>query len=165
MLSAIKWYHIIILLFVVVILYNYLNKNVENMTNQLISNGTVVLFYADWCGHCKTFKPIWDDIKSKNSKKYGFREIEHTQFMKCQNEMSECNSQVQIGHQQAPDCLNMIKNCDTLKDIIPSLNQMTDLLQMINGYPSLVYVYKTGNDVNLYRIQNRNNLMDEIQNL
>lgn len=38
------------------------------------SNGTtgeaeLLLFYADWCPHCKTAKPIWEEIKSEYESK------------------------------------------------------------------------------------------------
>jgi len=35
----------------------------------------LVLAYADWCGHCKTFKPIWNDFKRKYGKVLDVREL------------------------------------------------------------------------------------------
>ena len=36
----------------------------------------VMKFYADWCGHCTTFKPIWDEVKnSLQSSKISFKEF------------------------------------------------------------------------------------------
>ena len=30
-----------------------------------VKTATVMLFYVDWCPHCKTAKPVWNDIKSE----------------------------------------------------------------------------------------------------
>jgi len=35
----------------------------ENKTAELL------FFYADWCPHCKTAKPIWEELKTTYSKK------------------------------------------------------------------------------------------------
>jgi thioredoxin-like negative regulator of GroEL len=33
---------------------------------------TVILFKADWCGHCKEFKPTWEKIADMYKQKYNF---------------------------------------------------------------------------------------------
>jgi protein disulfide-isomerase-like protein len=36
----------------------YANQSVEHMDNQ--NKAVLKLFYVDWCGHCKNFKPIFE---------------------------------------------------------------------------------------------------------
>jgi len=162
-----KWTHILMAVIILFVIFNFFktgSRKVKENYGDNSGNGTIILFYADWCGHCKTFKPIWDKIKQSNNK-YNFREIEHTNFMKCQKEIQECDQRTQLGYKDAPNCLKSLKNCDALKDVVPSLDKMVELLQLINGYPTIVYAYTTANKINLYRVQNRFNLIDEIDSL
>ena len=49
--------------------------NSEHVMNGASNNGStggeaeLMLFFADWCPHCKTAKPIWDDLKSQYENK------------------------------------------------------------------------------------------------
>jgi protein disulfide-isomerase-like protein len=63
---------VIILLIILVVLYfvyeKYLKESFEgfdtdskNLEDQVKSGTKLVLFYADWCGHCKKIKPVWDE--------------------------------------------------------------------------------------------------------
>jgi len=67
---------LIFLLAVLVILYlfyvNYLKEGFESkpadLEEQISSGKKLVLFYADWCGHCKKVKPDWDEAAKQMNK-------------------------------------------------------------------------------------------------
>ena len=44
----------------------YANKErVPEGEDTVVNTATVMLFYVDWCPHCKTAKPVWNDIKTE----------------------------------------------------------------------------------------------------
>lgn len=75
----------------------YINANTsfkanrENVPKDQLSNktATLMLFYVDWCPHCKTAKPEWDSLKSEYDGKsingYTIHFTEHN----CTNESAE----------------------------------------------------------------------------
>ena len=48
------------------------NPNNEHLASSDSNNGKsaeLLLFYVDWCPHCKTAKPAWDEIKTQYENK------------------------------------------------------------------------------------------------
>jgi|TARA_B110000483_G_scaffold28033_1_gene33987 thiol:disulfide interchange protein len=60
---------IIALLFLYYIYINYLDEGFEsscdNLNEDIKDDKKLVLFYANWCGHCKNIKPVWDETASE----------------------------------------------------------------------------------------------------
>jgi len=53
---------VVLVLCVAYYLYNeHLSKQTEKYTDDNKVN--VMLFHADWCGHCKEFMPVWKEFK------------------------------------------------------------------------------------------------------
>ena len=58
---------ILVICLMMVSIFNYFNKPqylIEGFSN---NKPTLVLFYADWCGHCKSMKPEWKKFEKKYS--------------------------------------------------------------------------------------------------
>lgn len=59
---------------------NYIKNNIKNEINENIP--TLVLFYESWCGACKAFKPIWNEIIRVTDTKYiNFVDTNNDKFM------------------------------------------------------------------------------------
>jgi thiol-disulfide isomerase/thioredoxin len=95
-----------IMIFFVVILFlgfgyyaykQYANSNTlfhanrENIPKEQNSNktATLMLFYVDWCPHCKTAKPEWDSLKSEYDGKSINGYTIHFAEYNCTNESAE----------------------------------------------------------------------------
>jgi thiol-disulfide isomerase/thioredoxin len=69
-----KLFVVILILIVLFYLYNHFlkegfecsPKEVDTHIHQ--DDKVLALFYADWCGHCKTVKPIWKEAAEKANK-------------------------------------------------------------------------------------------------
>jgi len=63
--------------------------NRENMNNSSNKEAELILFYVDWCPHCKTAKPEWEKLKTEyESKQINGYNIVFTEY-NCTNETAE----------------------------------------------------------------------------
>lgn len=61
-----------VILFTLLCVINFYNNNIESFecasnefkNNLNSSSKKFVLFYADWCPHCTSFKPTWNEVSS-----------------------------------------------------------------------------------------------------
>ena len=67
------------------------HANRENIPKEQNSNktATLMLFYVDWCPHCKTAKPEWDSLKSEYDGKSINGYTIHFAEYNCTNESAE----------------------------------------------------------------------------
>ena len=52
----------------------YLNLK-KQLEPTILSGGSktdIMLFKAEWCGHCQRFSTVWKEMKNKYNKKYNF---------------------------------------------------------------------------------------------
>ena len=63
--------------------------NRENMNNSSNKQAELILFYVDWCPHCKTAKPEWEKMKAEyEDKQINGYNVVFTEY-NCTNETAE----------------------------------------------------------------------------
>jgi thiol-disulfide isomerase/thioredoxin len=94
--------------------------------------GLFVFFHADWCGHCKKFRPIWEEHKKKFPRDFEFIDIE------------EKNVPQNVFN---PQVTKIIKDY--------SDNE-------VQGFPTILFVQKSGNQYKIDEITDRRNFVKEM---
>lgn len=121
-------------------LYNYSSRvidykpNKEKMTSNGPTNTTAELlfFYADWCPHCKTAKPIWNDLKTEYQNKTvnGY----HITFtdVNCSEETQEVDRMMNTYNVEGYPTIKLIKDGQVIEyDAKPSKETLTQFLNTV----------------------------------
>jgi thiol-disulfide isomerase/thioredoxin len=146
-LSEYKWAigGVIVLIGVALLIYFYVFKpiatapvtysaNAEHNTysSQNSKDAEIMFFYVDWCPHCKTAKPAWNDVKSEyenktiNGYKVIFTEIN------CTEETAEVESLMNKYNIEGFPTIKLLKDGQVIEyDAKPTKETLTQFLNTV----------------------------------
>ena len=110
------------------------HANRENMPKDQNSNktATLMLFYVDWCPHCKTAKPEWESLKAENDGKsingYNISFVEYN----CTNESAETTQLMDKYNIEGYPTIKLIKDNQVIEyDAKPTKSTMEQFLHTV----------------------------------
>jgi thiol-disulfide isomerase/thioredoxin len=128
----------IVLIIVIYYIYtkyfsNGLGKTIENMENQSSDKSAeLMLFHVDWCPHCKTAKPEWDQVKDEyqnksiNGYKVMFNEIN------CTDETPEKVKMIETYKIEGYPTIKLVKDNQVIDfDAKPTKETLTKFLNTV----------------------------------
>lgn len=96
------------------------------------NSAELLFFYADWCPHCKTAKPIWNDLKSQyenktiNGYKVIFTEIN------CSEETAEVEKMMNQYSVEGYPTIKLLKDGQVIEyDAKPTKETLTQFLNTV----------------------------------
>lgn len=132
-----------IILFVVIAVYYYFNymapkakyqPNSEHVSENSSNGQTAELlfFYADWCPHCKTAKPIWNDLKSEYENKTinGYKVV--FTDVNCSEETAEVDKMMNQYNVEGYPTIKLLKDGQIIEyDAKPSKDTIIQFLNTV----------------------------------
>jgi len=100
--------------------------------DQANNEAELLFFYADWCPHCKTAKPIWNDLKTEYDNKTvnGYR-IVFTE-VNCSEETAEVDKMMNQYNVEGYPTIKLIKDGQVIEyDAKPSKDTLTQFLNTV----------------------------------
>lgn len=141
--SSTIFYIILTILFIILAIYLYYQYVKPATTSNFTANSEyneinsgsgsgeaeLMLFYADWCPHCKTAKPIWEELKSEyENKKINGYTVMFTD-VNCTNESPEIESLMNKYKIEGFPTIKLLKNGQIIEyDAKPSKNTLVEFL-------------------------------------
>lgn len=100
----------------------------ENATK----SATMMLFYADWCPHCKTAKPEWDSMKTEyDGKNINGHKVTFVEY-NCTNETDEITGLMDKYNIDGFPTIKLIKGNEIIEyDAKPTKSTMTQFLNTV----------------------------------
>jgi thiol-disulfide isomerase/thioredoxin len=92
----------------------------------------LLFFYADWCPHCKTAKPIWNDLKAEYENKTinGYRII--FTDINCSEETAEVDKMMNKYNVEGYPTIKLLKDGQVIEyDAKPSKDTLTQFLNTV----------------------------------
>jgi len=110
------------------------HANRENIPKDTTSNKTttLMLFYVDWCPHCKTAKPEWESLKAEYDGKsingYTVTFVEYN----CTNESAEVTQLMDKYNIEGYPTIKLIKDNQVIEyDAKPTKSTMSQFLNTV----------------------------------
>ena len=92
----------------------------------------LMLFYVDWCPHCKTAKPVWEDIKSEyENKTINGYTVTFTE-VNCTTETPEIEQMINKYNIEGFPTIKLLKDGQIIEyDAKPSKENLTQFLNTV----------------------------------
>ena len=95
-------------------------------------NAELLFFYADWCPHCKTAKPIWNELKTEYQNKTinGYRVV--FTDINCSEETAEVDKMMNQYSVEGYPTIKLIKDGQVIEyDAKPSKDTLNQFLNTV----------------------------------